>query len=76
MMRQVREILKLRLDVGLSTRVIVKRLDIGETSVRDTVKRLHPEGLTWPVPETISDSELERKHVTLQILWEECMRRR
>ncbi|SPL62510.1 IS21 family transposase [Ochrobactrum soli] len=99
-MRQVREILKLRLDVGLSTRVIAKRLGIGETSVRDTVKRLHKEGLTWPLPDTISDSELEqrlyrstavkavrrkqvepdwsvvarelkRKHVTLQVLWEE-----
>ena len=103
-MRQVREILKLRLDVGLSTRVIAKRLGIGETTVRDTVKRLHHEGLTWPVPETISDSELERrlygssgltgrprkqsepdwsmvarelkrKHVTLQVLWEEYIAR-
>ncbi len=85
-MRQVREILKLRLDVGLSTRVIAERLC--------------REGLMWPLPDTISDSELEqrlyrstaekavrrkqvepdwsvvarelkRKHVTLQVLWEE-----
>ncbi|WP_034817447.1 IS21 family transposase [Ensifer sp. BR816] len=103
-MRQVREILKLRLDVGLSNRIIAKQLGVGETSVRDTLKRLQREGLMWPLPATISDSELEqrlygtpgkkvgrrkqaepdwsavarelkRKHVTLQVLWEEYIAR-
>ncbi|MER9629549.1 helix-turn-helix domain-containing protein [Mesorhizobium sp. M0296] len=104
MTRQVREILKLRLDVGLSNRIIAKQLGVGETSVRDTLKRMQREGLTWPLPDTISDRELEqrlygapgkkagrrkqsepdwsavarelkRKHVTLQVLWEEHIAR-
>ena len=99
-MRQVREILRLSLEAGLSTRVIGKRLGIGPTTVRDTLKRFNREGLSWPVPAGMSDADLERrlyrdvgakparrkvpepdwsavdrelkrKHVTLQVLWEE-----
>lgn len=98
-MRQVREILRLRLEARLSTRAISARLSIGETTVRDTVKRFGHVGLTWPLPDEMSDDELEqrlyvssaraslrqkaepdwsvvarelkRKHVTLQVLWEE-----
>ncbi|MCY1740745.1 hypothetical protein [Ensifer sp. SL37] len=46
-MRQVREILKLRLDVGLSGRVIAQQLGVGETSVRDTLK---PAATFFPLP--------------------------
>nr|WP_245435237.1 Lrp/AsnC family transcriptional regulator [Mesorhizobium sp. WSM3879] len=53
----MREILKLQLDVNLSNRIIAKQLGVGETSVRDTLKRLQREGLTWPVQDMISDSE-------------------
>jgi len=98
-MRQVREILRLHFEAGLAGRAIASRLGIGATTVRDTVKRFGRVGLTWPLPEQLSDSELEqqlyvssarasrrqkaepdwpvvarelkRKHVTLQVLWEE-----
>src|SRR5271165_1888119 len=99
-MRQVREILRLSLEAGLSTRVVGERVGIGPTTVRDTLKRFARAGLSWPVPPEISDAELEgrlyglvaakpgrrkqaepdwsvvarelkRKHVTLQVLWEE-----
>ena len=99
-MRQVREILRLSLEAGLSTRVVGERVGIGPTTVRDTLKRFARAGLSWPVPPQISDAELEgrlyglvaakpgrrkqaepdwsvvarelkRKHVTLQVLWEE-----
>lgn len=99
-MRQVREIVRLSLEVGLSTRVVGERVGVGFTTVRDTLKRFARAGLAWPVPEAISDTELEqqlygvpgvkpgrrkvaepdwsviarelkRKHVTLQVLWDE-----
>jgi transposase len=99
-MRQVREILRLSLDAGLSTRVVGERLGVGSTTVRDTINRLRLAGLEWPVSDGVTDAELEaklygvpgvkpgrrkqaepdwsvvarelkRKHVTLQVLWEE-----
>jgi transposase len=99
-MRHVREILRLSLDAGLSTRVVGERIGVGSTTVRDTLKWFTRAKLTWPVPLEISDAELEqrlygipgvkpgrrklpepdwsvvaremkRKHVTLQVLWEE-----
>lgn len=99
-MRHVREILRLSLDAGLSTRSVGERVGVGSTTVRDTLRRFARAGLAWPVPTTMSDAELEaslyglpgvkpgrlkqpepdwsvvtrelkRKHVTLQVLWEE-----
>ena len=99
-MRQVREILHLSLDAGLSTRVVGERTGVGPTTVRDTIRRLRLAGLAWPVPDDMTEAELEarlygipgvkpgrrkqpepdwslvarelkRKHVTLQVLWEE-----
>ena len=99
-MRHVREILRLSLDAGLSTRVVGERIGVGPTTVRDTLKRFARSGLSWPTPATMSDAELEaslysvpgvkpgrrkpseadwsvvarelkRKHVTLQVLWDE-----
>lgn len=99
-MRHVREILRLSLEAGLSTRVVSERVGVGPTTVRDTLKRFARSGLAWPVPATMTEADLEgrlygvpgvkpgrrkqpepdwsvvarelkRKHVTLQILWEE-----
>lgn len=99
-MRHVREILRLSLDAGLSTRVVGERVGVGPTTVRDTLKRFGRSGLSWPVPAQMTDAnlaarlygvpgvkagrrkqpepdwsvvarELKRKHVTLQVLWEE-----
>jgi len=39
-MRQVREIVRLSLEAGLSTRVVGEHVGIGPTTVRDTLKRL------------------------------------
>lgn len=99
-MRDVREILRLSLEAGLSTRVVGERVGVGPTTVRDTLRRFGGSGLTWPIPAQMTDADLEarlygvpgvkpgrrkqpepdwsvvarelkRKHVTLQVLWEE-----
>ncbi|WP_027527855.1 helix-turn-helix domain-containing protein [Bradyrhizobium sp. Ec3.3] len=59
-MRQVREIVRLSLEAGLSTRVVGERVGVGPTTVRDTLKRFAGAGLAWAVPEEISDAELEQ----------------
>lgn len=60
-MRHVREILRLSLDAGLSTRVVGERIGVGSTTVRDTLKRFARAGLSWPAPATMSDADLERQ---------------
>jgi DNA-binding transcriptional regulator LsrR (DeoR family) len=60
-MRQVRKILRLHFDAGLSTRAIASQLGIGVTTVRDALKRFGQVELTWPLPHTISDSDLEQQ---------------
>ena len=60
-MRHVREILRLSLDCGLSTRVVGERVGVGPTTVRDTLRRFDRSGLTWPVQPEMTDSDLESR---------------
>lgn len=60
-MRHVREILRLSLEAGLSTRVVGERIGVGATTVRDTLKRFARTKLAWPVPSEISDTDLEQQ---------------
>ena len=99
-MRDVREIIRLKFSAQVATREIARRLGMAPSTVRETLKRLAMAGLAWPLPEGLSDTELEaklyafrgskrghrlhaepdwqavhrelkRKHVTLQIVWDE-----
>jgi transposase len=103
-MRQVREVLRLKFVGGLSTREIARRIGVAASTVRETLKRFAAAGLSWPLPEEMTDAalevrlfsnvgtkqghrrhvepdwaaihrELKRKHVTLQILWDEYIER-
>ena len=58
-MRQAREIIRLKFSAGVPTREIARRLGLAPSTVRETLKRLASAGLCWPLPEGISDSELE-----------------
>jgi len=99
-MRRLREILRCRAEVGLGYKAIGQRVDAAASTVRDALARAAAAGLSWPLPETMSDAVLEerlygaagtkighrrcpepdwamvhrefaRKHVTLQMLWDE-----
>jgi transposase len=103
-MRQVREVLRLKFVGGVSTREIARRIGVAASTVRGTLKRFAAAGLSWPLPEEMTDAvlearlfanagtkqghrrhiepdwaaihrELKRKHVTLQILWDEYIER-
>jgi transposase len=99
-MRDVREIIRLKFSACVATREIARRLGMAPSTVRETLKRLASAGFSWPLPEGVSDTDLEaalyafrgskrghrlhaepdwravhrelkRKHVTLQIVWDE-----
>lgn len=58
-MEKYREILRLSAE-GLSTRKIAASLGIGRTTLREYLARAGAAGLSWPLPEGLSDSELEQ----------------
>ena len=63
-MRQVREVLRLKLGAGLSIREIARRLALAPSTVRATIERLAAAGLSWPLPEPLTDAVLEAKLYT------------
>ena len=60
-MRQVREVLRLKLVGGVSTREIARRIGVTPSTVRNTLKRFQASGLGWPLPAEMTDGELESK---------------
>jgi transposase len=58
-MRKVRDVLRLRAG-GMSKRKIAASLSIGATAAGDCIRRARRAGLSWPLPEDLSDEALER----------------
>ena len=58
-MRKVREILRLSWGGKLSTRAVAQSCGIGRTTVREYLQRARRAGLLWPLPEGVSDGDLE-----------------
>src|SRR5258707_5402015 len=58
-MRQVREIIRLKFSAGISTREIARRLGIAASTVRETLRRFEGAGLGWPLPDGMSDGDME-----------------
>jgi transposase len=59
-MRKIRDVIRLALGEGLSLRQVGLSLDLPFTTVGDHVRRAHAAGLSWPLPDELSDSDLER----------------
>lgn len=60
-MRRIRELLRLRFEVGLSTRLIGSSLGISKGAVGDYLQRAQVAGLGWPLPDELDDTGLERR---------------
>jgi transposase len=60
-MRKVRDILRLAVGQGLSCRQVAVSLGIPFTTVSDQLRRAREAGLGWPLPEEMSDAELEAR---------------
>src|SRR5260370_42131533 len=60
-MRKIREVLRLKYACGVSDRVIARSVGIGRTAIAEYVRRAAVIGITWPIPEELDDTALERK---------------
>lgn len=59
-MRHVREVIRLK-SAGMPTREIARRLGTAPSTVRLTIRRFEASGLTWPLPDDITDTDLEAR---------------
>ncbi len=58
-MGQVREIIRLKFSARVPTREIARRLGIAASTVRGTLRRFESAGLSWPLPDGMTDGKLE-----------------
>ena len=60
-MRQIRELLHLHFEQGLSQRLIARSLGVVRSTVERVIDRFAAAGLTWPPDPALSDADLERR---------------
>ena len=59
-MRKIRDAMRLRAS-GFSTRKIAASLGVSQSTANEYVKRVERSGLTWPLPDELTDADLERR---------------
>ncbi len=60
-MRKIKEVLRLTHHGGLSDRQVALSLNISRSTVKDYRARAQRAGLSWPLPETLSERALEQR---------------
>jgi len=60
-MRRIREVLRLRWGSGLSERTVATSCSLARSTVAKFVRRAEAAGLSWPLPEEMTDEELEKR---------------
>jgi len=60
-MRRIREVLRLRFDLGLRQDQIARSCLIGQATVHRYLERATAAGLSWPLPEDCDDRRLEER---------------
>jgi transposase len=60
-MREIRKILQYRLDLQVSASKTAAILQKSKGVVIETMKRFKASGLSWPLPDTLTDNDLEEK---------------
>lgn len=59
-MRKIREILRLKLEMKLSDRLVGQSVNVARSTVQDYVSRAQQAGLSWPLPADLDDVQLEK----------------
>jgi hypothetical protein len=59
--RKIREILRLKFELGLDNRQIARSCSIPHSSVANYLRRADAAGLIWPLPLDLSDTALDIK---------------
>jgi transposase len=57
-MRKIREILRLKWEIGMSNRTIARSCRVSHSTVGEYVKRAETAGLRWPLPEELDEEQL------------------
>lgn len=60
-MRRIKEVLRLHYESGLGLRQISRALSVSPSTVRGYLRRSEQAGLSWPLPDTLSDTQLEQR---------------
>jgi transposase len=60
-MRKIHEILRLKWETGLSNRQIATSCSVSRSTIADYLRRAQGAGLSWPLPEGLSEEELEER---------------
>ena len=60
-MRNIREVLRLKLDLGYSDRRVSRSVRVARSTVQKYVQRAQEAGLTWPLPPDLDDLQLEAR---------------
>jgi transposase len=60
-MRQIREVLRLKYALKKPQRLISQACGVGKTTVQEYLRRAKAVGLGWPLPEGITEDDLERR---------------
>ena len=58
-MRKIRELLRLKFDLGLSIHKIAASLSIARSTVTECLRRATAAGIAWPLPQELDDDQLE-----------------
>ena len=59
-MRKIKEVLRLRFELGLGQRQIARSCSISQATVHEYLRRASAAGLSWPLTEDWNDTRLER----------------
>ena len=59
-MRKIKEVLRLRFELGLGQRAIARACSISQSTVHEYLKRAAAADVAWPLPEGWNESELNK----------------
>jgi len=60
-MRQIKEILRLKYELGKSQREIKNLCRLGKTTVQEYLFRAKTAGISWPLPDGMTEAQLEQR---------------
>lgn len=60
-MRKIKEILRLKWDCSLSIQKIAQSCGVARSTVSDYLMRAEAAGVSWPLPEELTETELEKR---------------
>jgi len=67
-MRKIKEVLRLKHEAGRGHGEIARSCGIAHSTVLEYLQRAEAAGLCWPLPEALSEAELEQRLFPAEVL--------